>query len=122
MSDSEHVFRTETHGGVLIVIPVDEQCGLRHQARLQEQADQIARSIEQPDVAGVLVDAGNLPFLPSRLISSFIQFWEAALEHGGRFAVCNLSDEAMQSLIVTRLDTRWPIFDSREAALAEIGG
>lgn len=121
MPGTDDVFRTEAHGGVLVVTPVDEQCGLRHLGRLQEQTDQIARSIEVGNIASVLVDAENLPFLPSRLISAFIQLWEAALEHGGRFAVCNLSDEAMQSLIVTRLDTRWPIYETRAAALDEIG-
>lgn len=122
MSNAVNVFQTEAHGNVLVIIPVDQQSGLRNLSRLQEQTDQIAGSIEQGDVVSVLVDAENLPFLPSRLISAFIQLWEASLEHGGRFAICNLSDEAMQSLIVTRLDTRWPTFDSREAALAEFAG
>lgn len=121
MPGSKRVFQTETHGGVLVVVPADEQSGLRHLGRLQEETEQIAQSIEQGDVRSVLVDAANMPFLPSRIISSFIQLWEAALEHGGSFAICNLSDEAMQSLIVTRLDTRWPIYDTRDAALAAIG-
>ncbi len=119
MSDSENAFQTETHGVVLVVTPVGDQIGLR-MGRLQEQTDQITDSIEQEDVRSVIVDAGNMTFLPSRVISAFIQIWEAAVEHGGSFVTCNLSDDALEALIVTRLDTRWPTYDTRDAALAAL--
>ena len=119
MSDSENVFETEIHDGVLVLIPVDEQIGFR-MGPLQDQTDQIAQSIEQGDMRNVVVDAGNMSFLASAVISAFIQIWEITLEHGGRFVTCNLSDDALQSLIVTRLDTRWPNFGSREEALGAL--
>ena len=119
MSDSENVFETKIQNRVLVLIPVDDQIGF-HMGPLQDQTDQIKQSIEQGDVRDVVADVGNLPFLASAVIGSFIQIWEATVEHGGRFVTCNLSEDALQSLIVTRLDTRWPTFDSREEALAAV--
>lgn len=119
MSDSKNIFETEIHDGVLVVIPTSEQISLR-QGRLQEQADSITKTIEEGQVRSVVIDAVNMSYLPSAAISAFIQMWEAALEHGGSFVTCNLSDDALQSLIVTRLDTRWPTYDSRDAALAAV--
>jgi anti-anti-sigma factor len=119
MSASENVFETEIHDGVLVVLPVSDQIGFR-MGPLQDRTDQITRMIEQGEVRSVVVDATNLAFLGSAVISAFIQIWEAAVEHGGGFVTCNLSDDALQSLIVTRLDTRWPTYDSREEALAAV--
>jgi anti-sigma B factor antagonist len=119
MSTAQNVFETEIHEGVLVVVPTSDQIGLRH-GRLQEQTDRVTQTIEQGDVRGVVVDAGNMSYLPSAVISAFIQIWEAAVEHGGSFVTCNLSDDALQSLIVTRLDTRWPTYDSRDEALAAV--
>ena len=69
-----------------------------------------------------VIGLANLLFLASRVIGSFIQIWERTLERGGRFVLCNLSDDALQGLIVTRLDTRWPTYATRKEALAAISG
>jgi anti-anti-sigma factor len=121
MSDSDRVFETEFADGVLVVIPVDQHIGFRER-QLQEQTNRVMQAIEQENVRSVVVDAANLPFLASRVIGAFIQIWETTRERGGRFVLCNLSDDALQGLIVTRLDTRWPTYASRNEALAAVTG
>ncbi len=121
MHRSTPVFNVETHGGTLVVTPTGDQVGFRL-ARIQEQTDQILKSIERDQIRNVVVDATQSSYLSSSIIGAMIQMWEAVSAAGGRLAVCGLTDDAMEALVATRLDTRWPSFSTRAEALAALGG
>jgi anti-anti-sigma factor len=115
------VFDVELHGATLVVTPTGDQVGFRL-ARIQDQTDQILESIQRDHIHNVVVDAARSSYLSSSIIGALIQMWEAVSAGGGRLAVCGLTDDAMEALVATRLDTRWPSFPTRAEALAELGG
>jgi anti-anti-sigma factor len=121
MHRSTPVFNVETQGGTLVVTPTGDQVGFRL-ARIQEQTEQILESIQRDQIRNVVVDAAQASYLSSSIIGALIQMWEAVSAAGGRLAVCGLNDDAMEALVATRLDTRWPSFPTRAKALAALGG
>jgi anti-anti-sigma factor len=121
MPHNSPVFNVDTHGGTLVVTPTGDQVGFRL-ARIQEQTDQILEAIRRDHIRNVVVDAAQSSYLSSSIIGALIQMWEAVSAAGGRLAVCGLTDDAMEALVATRLDTRWPSFPTRAEALAELGG
>ena len=120
MSDPSPVFQTEVRGPTLVVTPTGDHVGFRL-ARIQEQTDQVLGAIRRDGIRNVLVDAAQVSYLSSSIIGAFIQMWEAVSASGGRLAVCGLTDDAMEALVATRLDTRWPNYPTRAEALAELG-
>jgi anti-anti-sigma factor len=114
------VFVVESRGATLVVTPTGDQVGFRL-ARIQEQTDQVLKTIERDRIRNVVVDAAQSSYLSSSIIGAMIQMWEAVSAAGGRLAVCGLTDDAMEALVATRLDTRWPSFPTRAEALAGLG-
>lgn len=119
MSTSTPAFHVEAQATTLVVTPTGDHAGFRL-SRIQEQTEQILETIRHDGIRNVLVDAAQTSYLSSSIIGAMIQMWEAVSPTGGRLAVCGLSDDAMEALVATRLDTRWPSFETRAEALAAL--
>ena len=119
MSTSTPVFQVEALGATLVVAPTGDHVGFRL-ARIQEQTEQILETIQRDAIRNIVVDASQSSYLSSSVIGAFIQMWEAVSATGGRLAICGLNDDAMEALVATRLDTRWPSFATREEALSAL--
>jgi len=119
MVESSEVFQTESDGSTLIVIPAGEQIGFRL-SQVQHETDEIVRRLSDESLCNVVIDAGETDYLSSTTIGALIQIWETVREAGGHFVLCNLSDDAMSTIVAMRLDTRWPSYTSREEALEAI--
>jgi anti-anti-sigma regulatory factor len=115
MSQNRNLFRIERFDDVLVVIPAGARIGYRPQ--IERDTDAIVARVQSGRFAGVIVDARENEYLSTALIGAMVRMWEAVTKGGGQFVVCNLSDDSLTALIATRLDTRWPHFVSREAAL-----
>ena len=113
---SQNVFRTERLDDILVVIPAGAHIGYRL-PQIERETDAILAQIEADGILNVIVDARENEYLSTAVIGAMVRLWEAAMLRGGQFVVCNLADDALTALIVTRLDTKWPLFVSREAAL-----
>lgn len=116
MTASSPAFRMEQDAGTLILVPAGEQVGFRL-LTVQKETEEILRRLQDAHLRSVLVDAGETEYLSSTVIGALIQIWETLRERGGRFALCNLSDDALSVIVAMRLDTRWRHFNSREEAL-----
>jgi anti-anti-sigma regulatory factor len=116
MSLSRNVFRTERFDDILVVIPTGAHIGYRL-PQIERETDAIVARVKAAGFAGVIVDARENEYLSTAVIGAMVRMWEVVKNHGGQFVVCNLVDDALTALLVTRLDTRWPQFVSREAAL-----
>lgn len=113
------VFRTEIDDGTLIVKPCGDQAAALSQ-RFYEEIEEVRGTIRKGSLQHVLVDASAVDYLSSAVIGGLIELWECATENGCKFAVCGLSDFALEALSVTRLDTRWPRYDDRESAIQSL--
>lgn len=113
---SQNVFRTERLDDILVVIPAGAHIGYRL-PQIERETDAILNQIEAGGILNIIVDARDNEYLSTAVIGAMVRLWEAATLNGGQFVVCNLADDALTALIVTRLDTKWPLFVSREAAV-----
>ncbi len=120
MSADEHVFRIEESEKALIVIPTGDHIGFRL-GRIQDETQGLIERFNAAGLRHIVVDASETVILSSSVIGAMIEMWEAATGNGGKFVICGLSDDALQALVTTRLDTRWPHYATRDDALAALG-
>jgi len=113
------VFRVERSDDALVVIPTGEHIGFQMN-QVQHETDSIVADVKSSVLNGVIFDAGETTYLSSTIIGAMIRLWEAATEIGAKFVVCNLGDDAMSAIVATRLDTKWPSFESRGEALKSL--
>jgi anti-anti-sigma regulatory factor len=116
MSLSRNVFRIERLDDILVVVPAGAHIGYRL-PQIERETDAIIARMDVEGIVNVIVDARENEYLSTAVIGAMVRMWDAVKNGGGQFVVCNLSDDALTALIVTRLDTRWPQFVSREAAV-----
>jgi anti-anti-sigma regulatory factor len=110
------VFRVERTDDALIVIPTGDHVGFQMN-QIKKETDSLVEDVKSSVIDGVVFDAGETSYLSSTIIGAMIRLWEAATENGAKFVLCNLSDDAMSAIVATRLDTKWPSFETRAAAL-----
>lgn len=68
----------------------------------------------------ILVDCEHLNYANSQFVEVLLRLSRVCEEKQGRFALCCLQDFLQQVFQVTRLESRWPVYASRDAALAEL--
>lgn len=76
---------------------------------------QLAGQAEPP---WVVVDMRNVVFLGSAFLEVLLAAWKKLKERGGRLAICGLTPLCAEVFRVTKLDTLWETFPTREAALS----
>jgi anti-sigma B factor antagonist len=69
----------------------------------------------------VLIDLQQVEFFNSMFVELLVRCWKVAREkQGGQLALCQLRPYCREILEVTNLDTIWPIYPTREAALDQM--
>jgi len=111
------VFDTEIQDHVLIVSPrLDADSPTEDEAEKRRLLGQI----EHARVKHVVFDFEKIELLDSALLQVMARIWKRIRAGGGQMAVYNVSDLDVEILRVTKLDTIWPICDSRQEALDEV--
>ena len=110
----------ERIGRTMVVTPADNlgelefaEFGLETQTAL----DQYERSEAQH----LIVDLHNAEFLGSSTIGWLLQLRRLVALRQGKMGLCGVSPTAREVLDITRLAGHWPIYTSREEAIAAIG-
>lgn len=69
----------------------------------------------------VLIDLSHVEFFNSTFVELLVRCWKVGREkQGGQLALCSLRPYCREILEVTNLDTIWPIYPDREAALDQM--
>ena len=68
----------------------------------------------------IVLDLTEVQFFGSSFIEIMFRVWNRLQSRSGRFAVCGLCPHCEDVLKVTHLDTLWPLFPTRQQAVAEI--
>ena len=110
------LFHVERTANALIIVPSGDLVGFQ-QHEIQKETDGLVSDIQAAVIKGVIFDGGESSYLSSSIIGAMIRIWEATTDQGGKFVTCNLSDDAMSAVVATRLDTKWPTYDTRAKAL-----
>jgi anti-anti-sigma factor len=78
--------------------------------------------MDDPSIRNVVVDFGKTGYFGSTALGLFVQLWQRVRGRDGRIAFCNVSADEQDVLAVTRLGRVWPVYPSREEALAAVNG
>lgn len=118
---SEPMFVVEREGQVLVVT-VSEHAGSFSDVDATEEFGALLRSIEEPGLAGIVIDLKNLPWFGSLLLETFRNLWTRLRPRGQRLALCRVSEVGRDILRLARFDTLWPICESRDEAVRTVAG
>jgi anti-anti-sigma factor len=113
------MFDVERDGEVLILIPRAD-LGESDYQDIESGARGVLELASAPEVKGVVLDFHRTNYYGSTALGLFLRLWKRGGSRGGRMAFCNLSPNEREILAVTRLDTLWPAYTSREEAVKAV--
>lgn len=120
LSPTGPVFTHELHNGTLVLQP-HHKLGSVQESELAKESGEVLEFLNHAGPVCVLLDLAQDEYLSSALIGAIVRLWKRIAQHGGRLALCNVSDTVHQILRITKLHTVWPIYASREEALHALG-
>ena len=112
-------FRVEQQGDTLIVTPMINLGELEY-ARIERDGSVVLQRLEQAQARHVVVDCSQMDYCGSAALGFFVRMWKRVRMQGGHMVFCNVSDDEIEILKITCLDTLWSICESREEALEAV--
>ena len=116
MSTPHNVFRVETEGDTLIVVPQGDASGFRYND-VHIETNASLRLLDNPALKNLVVDLGSVQVLGSIIITSIIKLARKAQNVGGGAAFCNASQPMLEVLETMNFGRLWPYFPTREEAI-----
>jgi anti-sigma B factor antagonist len=118
---STGLFEVERDGDVVVITPTADLRESDYQD-IESGGKAVLDHLTPPEIKGVVLDFHRTDYYGSTALGFFLRLWKRMSARGGRLAFCNLSDHEKEILLVTRLDTLWPVCASREEALRKVRG
>jgi anti-sigma B factor antagonist len=110
--------RQETRGGQLILAPGDSlMCGGR-----AEQFESVLQEVIAAGHRHVIVDLSSVGHIDSGGVRVLVSGHLTVNKQGGRVSLANLCPTVRRVFSTLRLDTVFPVYDSIDAALADVAG
>ena len=98
-----------------LVFHLQEITGFERGAVIQALCDTFSE-IEHQQPTSVIVDCSNLSYASSVLLEALILLGKRVREHGGRMALCSLTERVREIVEVARLDRLWFAYERLEDA------
>jgi anti-anti-sigma factor len=115
------IFARETLGSTVILNPLIH-LGSLNEPEISLETQELLDFLNRSASANLVIDLANGDYLGTSMLGAIIKLWKRVSQRGGRLALCNVSESVVQVLRVTKLQTVWPIYATREQALTAIGG
>jgi len=113
------VFESTSDGSTLIVMPLSSVGSLAGENVNHELNDLVTR-LDDSGLKHVVFDFAKVSYFGSSMLGAMHAMWKHVSAADGKMVVCNVSDVEREVLQVSRFDTLWPVYDSREEALAAV--
>ncbi len=113
------LLKMEPHGDTLVLITSGD-LGEFQFHEIEREAEPILRRMGTGDVRHVVIDMAMTEYCGSATLAFFLKLWMRVRERHGRLALCNVSPVVRDVLAATRMDTIWPVFPTRDEALAAV--
>lgn len=113
------IFEANVEGKTLIVASLGNAGSLVG----EEMGYELIGLLEQFEQAGLdnaVIDLEKSSYFGTSMLQVMTAIWKRVRAHGGKMALCNVSQTGQEVLHVTRFDTLWPIRSSREEALETV--
>lgn len=115
MTDSRF-FSVAVERKALVVTPLQNISSLAD-AEVSSQWGDILSQLEQSGAKHVVFDFEKLSYFGSSMLEAMLVLWKRIHPDDGKMAICNTADSAREILQLSKFDTIWPIYDSRQEAL-----
>ena len=112
------LFDCEQVGQVLVIKLQEETTGFI-EADIVAEAQELLERLKRLQLDRVLVDFGNVDYFGSLVLEAVQGVWKG-VQPEGRVAICHLSQVGLEVLQISKFDTVWEVFSSREDALASL--
>ena len=114
------IFQIDRVGPALVVIPQRNFTSLADEA-LQQDLVRLLSMAQDEQTQHVLFDFSCISFFGSSMLEAMRRLYNVVVAKKGTLAVCGLSDVGRDVLHVTRFDTLWKVFTTRDEALQALG-
>ncbi|HET6326504.1 MAG TPA: STAS domain-containing protein [Planctomycetaceae bacterium] len=119
IQDGPKYFATEVADHVLFVAPSPKVVSLTG-ADLAKDRAEFLQKLRNSDVRGVVFDLAALEAFGSLMLGTLCLTWKQAHDQGARMVLCNVSAIGRQILERSKLASLWPIYQSRDLAVAAL--
>lgn len=115
----QKIFDTQIDGNALIVVPLVNTGSFAEEA-VNLELDKLLEAIDRPELTSIVFDFGRIAHFGSSMLGAMHVLWKRVSSRQGRMAVCNTSDVIREIMHISKFDTIWPMFDSRQEALEAV--
>ncbi|QDV52979.1 STAS domain-containing protein [Gimesia fumaroli] len=119
MVENLEIFEVEQAAPNLVVVPQGSTMQFQY-SNVQVESNKVLRLFDSPEVKNVIIDLSRVDYLDSIIIGAIIRLLQRAKQTGGHAVFCNACDNMQNILKCIKVGTLWPLYDSREAALAAL--
>lgn len=119
-SGQGHIFSRELLGRTLVLNPLCH-LGSLHEPEIVHETNELLELINHSTSTNLIIDLAKGDYLGTAMLGAIVKLWKRVCQHGGQLALCNVSENIIQVLRITKLHTVWPIYDSRDQAQAAVG-
>ncbi len=119
MNANLHLFHAEQQGSTLILSPRSNLSELELTS-LETAIQDITQQLESSDLRNVVLDFANTDYYGSTALGCFIKLWKRVRSIDGNMVFCNVSIHEREVLKLTRLDSLWTIYSTRDEALQHL--
>ena len=113
------LWQIEYENGLMVLVPL---CDITSLAELEVQTElkDVLERLEHTDPPHMIVDFGHVNYFGSSMLVAMHTIWRRIRERSGQLLLCELSDVGREIVEVSRFDSVWPVFATRQEALASL--
>lgn len=115
------IFARAVLGNTLVLNPLIH-LGSLNEPEISVETQDLLDFLNRSASANLVIDLAHGDYLGTSMLGALVKLWKRVSQRGGRLALCNVSENVIQVLRVTKLQTVWPIYSSREQAVAAVAG
>jgi anti-anti-sigma factor len=119
MTDTNKVFRLVREESILVVVPQGDSVNFRYND-VHLEANRALRVLDEASIQNLVIDFGHSDYASSVVIGALIRMARQATNHGGKAVICHVNDNMRAILTTMNLFKLWPLYASREEAIAAL--
>jgi anti-sigma B factor antagonist len=110
-------FVVEKEGDATVIVP-GPRLGSLDNADIALRRGSLIEAVREQNASQVIVDFSKVEYFGSLLLDTLCVVWKQVRQRSGTMVLCNVSGVANEILSQSKLNSLWPIYESRQAAIA----
>jgi anti-sigma B factor antagonist len=106
--------------GEATVVEVDPEYDSLDEQKIGAFCDLLLRAVASAATPALVIDLSRTRFIGSSFLGVLIRAWKRVRDRDGRMAICCAPTNCAEVLRVSKLDSVWSIFATREEAVREV--